>query len=117
MFSRYHLFGSVFRGYAFINKSTGETLPKHEVFSTYFRSEYATDGVSLEYVSEEKQAKFDQIVLRINGKITPAGRHPLYDIRNQKGWHDGCIINKDTFFMKDSLSREEIRMKNTEGEV
>ena len=116
-YSRYHLFGMVFRGYAFFNKATGETLPKHEVFATYFQSEYATDGLTLNYASDEKQAKFDQIVLMIGGKLQRTGLHPLYDIRNQKGWKNGAIENKDTFFMKDSLSREEIFMKNVAGEV
>lgn len=117
MFSRYHAFAQLFRGYRFFDIKTGEALSKHEVFATYFRSQYTTDGESLEFLNDYAKARFDLLVMQYQGKLTKVNRHNHYAIMDSPGWKDGMIINIDTFFTRPNPKQSVVIMKNAEGIV
>ena len=105
-------------GYQFYNKQTGDMIPKYEIFATYFRGQYTTDGQTIEPLTPSLGAKFDQIALEYQGKIVKVNRHPHYAIRDQRGWKDGRIECPKTFFIKSGAPGAELaQLKDMEGTV
>jgi len=109
--TRFFVFANRFRGYQFFNKKTGEMVPKWQIFITYFRSEYTTDEGKVEFINEDKRAKFDQIVLDHEGLLYPVNRHPHYSMRNTPGWKGGVIKNLDCFFERSHPTQDVLRKK------
>jgi hypothetical protein len=117
MYSRYAAFAKVFRGREFFDKSTGNAIPKFMIFATYFQSEYTTDGEEVRFISMDKQAKFDQIVVEYCGNLVYVNRHPYYGIRDISGWDNGIIKNSGTFFMRAHPNQTIVKLKDAEGIV
>ena len=113
--TRFHIFANRFRGYQFYNKKTLDMIPKWQIFVTYFRAEYTTDANTVEFINEDKRAKFDQIVLEHGGALYPVDRHPYYGIRNTIGWRDGKIENPECFFERSHPTQDVLRTKEDEN--
>ncbi len=115
-FTRYHSFNRAFLGYKFFNKHTMETIPKFEIFATYFQTVYPNDGVC-KFVSPEANQRFDLIVKTLNGQVIRMHQHPYIDLRDSNGWKNGVIENPLTFFTKSNPTQDVISEQNKEGIV
>lgn len=106
MTTRFYAFSNVFRGYQFYDKETGGALPKWQVFVTYFQGWYPNEGQSVDFLSEAKRSRFDQIVQEYQGRLVPVNRHPYYAIRDTPGWDRGVIRDPESYFERPHPSQD-----------